>query len=105
MFTIKSIAMGLVMLITINSFAGDPIFIPKSKFSSTFGFQQRQQHSQSIMLSSNYVVPKEKKKEFVECAYLKNKEIAGFILFPIGLGAMAGGGYMAYVGGRNIYNS
>lgn len=42
---------------------------------------------------------------FDKCKRYKNKQIAGWILMPVGLGMMAGGSYMIYAGAKNIYDN
>jgi len=84
------------------AFAGNPVYKPQtSPQQKTEAFEGR-----SILFLTGTNAPDEKQyKPFDDCKLHKRRQITGFILLPVGLGAMAGGAYMCYVGGKNLANS
>jgi hypothetical protein len=47
----------------------------------------------------------EKDEGFDKCKKYKRKQVAGFVLIPLSLGAMAGGVYLIYTGAKNVVES
>lgn len=54
-------------------------------------------HTTSAPVASVMAIPKHN-----ECLTYKRKMIAGWVMFPVGVGAIIGGGYMMYIAAVNV---
>jgi hypothetical protein len=98
----ETLKLGLMLVLCVSLewvSAGNPVQINQQQ---TQEVAMNYSAKRSLFLNTT---PDKQYKEFDQCRMFKRKQIAGFLILPIGLGAIAGGTYMTYVGGRNIANS
>jgi hypothetical protein len=95
METIKHILIGILMIVIIPANASNPIWETKIKAPRVT----------KPVNAVSFTSPIPSSIAFDKCRKYKGKQVAGFVLLPVSLGMMAGGGYLIYLGAKNIANN
>jgi hypothetical protein len=94
MKTMKYMIVGILLASLIPQVkAGDPVWETKMKTPKTEVKMFAMDFTAPIPVSS---------AAFDKCRKYKGKQVAGFVMLPVSLGLMAGGGYLIYSGAKNI---